>query len=631
MLESHLPKKFKVKKNQKDLEPNDIFLDNLAQKKEEETGLSAQKIEIKLSYNKFLSLFFLFFIFILFLLFYSFYFQTFENKNFQALANENKYITSSLTASRGVIYDNSGKQLVSNEIIFDLFIDKSKTTEKELIKFSELIGINFEELQINNFLLKNIDIDTLILVKSHDFDFVSYDQSLVRKYENPEIFSHIIGYLGKISQEELQLLEGYTIQDYVGKMGLEKSYDNLLKKKPGQVLIERDTFGNVLSQEIISLSEPGYNLELWLNADLQIKLYEELEKVTTEAGSNRAVAIAMDPRTGGVLALVSLPGFDNNLFSSNDQENIQEIFQDPRKPFFNRAIAGLYAAGSTIKPLTGLAALEEGIISANQEINCKGQITIPHRYDPSIIYTFRDLRVHGLSNMQKAIAESCNVYFYTIGGGYERQQGLGADRIKEYLEYFGWGKETGIDLPGEKNGLIPSPEWKQEVKNEGWWTGDTYNLSIGQGDIGITPLQIVNSFSIIANNGTLYSPKIVKNILDQDKNIIQEIKPEIIIENLFSEKNLEIIRGGMKKAVTGEGVPNATSRMLNYLPVSSAAKTGTAQTSRPNLFHNWITVFAPYEEPEIVLTVLIEDVEGIQLTSTLVAQKILEWYFNHDN
>ncbi len=629
MLESHFSKKFRIKKTQKELEPNEIFLDFLAQKKEDEMGFSSQKKEIKLSYNKFFVLFCFFSLLILFLLINTFYFQIIKKDHFQALANQNKYVTNYLTASRGIIYDSLGKQLVNNQFVFDIHIEAEKASLEDLKKISIILE---KEINQESILIKNVDLETLVLIKSYNFPFIEYERSLVREYENPEIFSHIMGYIGKVSPEDLALSSDYSLQDYIGKSGIERFYDNYLRKIPGKILIERDSLGNVLSEKKISDPEPGNNLELWINGDLQIELYNQLEKVMNQVGSNRASAIAMDPRTGGILAMVGLPGFDNNVFLKNDQEKIQEIFQDPRKPLFNRIISGTYATGSTIKPLTGLAALEEKIILPGQKINCKGQISIPHRYDPSITYIFRDLRVHGLSDIQKAIAESCNVYFYTIGGGYEGQEGLGSNRIKQYLEYFGWGQKANIDLPGESQGFIPSPEWKQEFKKENWWTGDTYNLSIGQGDIAITPLQVVNSFSIIANKGTLYSPKIVKNILDQEKNIIKEIKPEIISQDLFLLENIEAIRQGMRRAVTGIGVPNASATILQSLPVSSAAKTGTAQTPRENLFHNWVTVFAPYESPEIVITVLIEDVRGIQLASTLVAKEILEWYFkNYDN
>jgi penicillin-binding protein 2 len=309
-------------------------------------------------------------------------------------------------------------------------------------------------------------------------------------------------------------------------------------------------------------------------------------------------------------------------------EILENLLKDEEEPLFNRAITGKYATGSTIKPLIAAAALEEGIIQDSKSLNCKGKITIPHRYDPEISYDYKDWSTHGWTDIRKAIAESCNVFFFTIGGGYERQQGLGPTRIKEYLELFNWGNETGIDIPNENKGFIPSPEWKKQVKQEGWWDGDTYNLSIGQGDIMITPLQVAVSFAAIANKGTLYKPKAVKEILDSEKNLIEKVEPEIIRQGFINPENLAVVRQGMRKAVTGINAPQASSVLLNSLPVSSAAKTGTAQTGLPNHYHNWITVFAPYDDPKIVLTIMIENVYQAQVAALPTAKEILNWYFN---
>ena len=367
---------------------------------------------------------------------------------------------------------------------------------------------------------------------------------------------------------------------------------------------------------------------LWLDSELQKKIEEILHKILENVGAEKAVGVALDPKTGGILALVSIPSYDNNLFSKGaDQEALSNLLTDLQEPLFNLVISGLYPTGSVIKPLIASAALEEEIISPSKKIDWKGGIAIPHNYEPEITTIKQDWRIHYATDMRKAIAESCNVYFYTIGGGYENQEGLGPSRIKEYLELFGWGNKTGIDLPGEVEGLIPSVEWKKEVKKEGWWDGDTYNLSIGQGDISVTPLQVVAAFVAIANGGTLYKPKGVKQIIDSEKNIIEEISPEILRENFIDPENLQIVREGMRRAVTGEGSPYASAVSLNSLPIKASAKTGTAQTSRPDYFHNWITVFAPYDDPQIVLTIMIENVEGIRAATLPAAKEILNWYF----
>lgn len=630
MFEFHF---WKNRYNKHYLEPQEVFLDKLAQEKEREFGVSEKKFEVPLSRKTIKGLFFFILLAIFSLFARTFYFQVLENDKYLALANENKFIIYSIGSERGVIYDNSGEQLVFNRPSFDLILNKNELPEDDqkkkevLTKVSKIINQDYDSLnsfieESNRSILisENLDHQTLILIEIRINElkgfYVSYNST--RYYEKAPIFSHIIGYLGKETEEK-----------YVGKEGLEKSYQDVLKKNPGKVQIERDAYGNIISKEIISLPQSGESLILWLNSKLQEKTYQVLEETLKRTGAKKAVAIALDPKTGGVLALVSIPSYDNNLFTKGaDVQTLKDLLNNPEEPLFNRAISGLYSTGSTIKPLIATAALEEELISPDKKIFCEGEINVPHKYDPEIIYYYKDWTVHGPTDMRKAIAESCNVYFYTIGGGYKNQEGLGPSKIKQYLKLFGWGSKTGIDLPGEAAGSIPSPEWKKEVKKENWVDGDTYNLSIGQGDLLISPLQVVVAFTAIANKGTLFSPKIVKYIADSDKNIIEEIEPEIIKKNFVSPENLEIVRQGMRMAVTGERSPQASSVLLNSLPVTAAAKTGTAQTPIKGNYHNWISVFAPYEEPEIVLTIMFENVEGVQTIALPAAKEILEYYFS---
>jgi len=623
-----------------------VFLDSLARKREAELGISGRKFEVPLS-KKILKGFLVFVIVLLFILFAkTFQFQVLENKKFSALANENKFIIHSIRAARGVIYDNKGEQIVFNKPSFDLVLNKRllPSSDFEKIKIlkdvSEIIKENFEDLErkINEeqnqevLISKDLDHQTLILLETKIAEFSGFriEQNSIRYYVEGPSFAHLVGYTGKIGVKELEKNPGiYSVFDYVGRDGLEKSYEEILRKNPGKTRIERDVYGNLLSKEIISLPESGKSLILWLDSELEKKVEEELKRILKNIGAEKAIGVALNPKTGGVIALVSIPSYDNNLFSKgSDQEALLDLLADPQEPLFNLAVSGLYPTGSTIKPLVASAALEEEIISPTKKINCQGGIAIPNRYEPEISTIKQDWRIHGWTDMRKAIAESCNVYFYTIGGGYEDQEGLGPSRIKKYLELFGWGNKTEIDLSGEVKGLIPFPEWKKEVKKEPWWDGDTYNLSIGQGDIKVTPLQVANAFAAIANGGTLYKPKVVKEIVDSEKNLIKEIKPEILREGFINLENLEIVREGMRRAVTGENSPYASSVILNSLPVSAAAKTGTAQISNPDYYHNWVTVFAPYDDPQIVLTIMIENVKGLQSAALPVAKEVLEWYFS---
>lgn len=626
-------------------------MDTLAKRQEEQMGITEKKFEVPLL-RIILQGFYIACILVLVLLFAkTFYMQVVQGKDFLQMAQQNKFIVSQIRAERGIIYDKDMEQLVFNRSSFDLILQRSKlskeNTDDILGQVATLLDRDKEELkelieQSSNdqvLIAENMDHQTLVLLESRgieNFPGFSIKNNTIREYLDGETFSHLIGYTGKIRAEELEASSGiYTVLDYVGRSGIESYYEEFLRKNSGKLRIERDALGNVLSQEVVSLPESGDSLVLWLDADLQRKIKEEVEKTLKAIGSKKAVVIAMDPKTGGILSLVSFPGFDNNLFQKGaDAGALSSLLTDAsgNEPLFNRAISGRYLTGSTIKPLIASAALEEDIISPDKKILCVGQITVPHQYNPEIEYRFTDLHTHGWTDMRKAIAESCNVYFYTIAGGYGNQDGLGPTRIKEYLELFGWGEKTGIDLPGEKAGFLPDKEWKQDVWNEGWWDGDTYNLSIGQGYILITPLEVVNAFSSIANGGTLLKPQVVQKIINSsDGSVVEEMLPQVIRENFISQESLETVREGMRQTVTGENSPQATALDLSYLPVTAAAKTGTAETYKEGYYHSWVTAFAPYEDPEIVLTIMIEDVKGLQRTVTPLAFNILNWYFNQEN
>jgi penicillin-binding protein 2 len=618
-----------------EIEPEEILLDRLAKKKEEEIGIFNKKLEVPILRSAFFQ--FLFVILILAILYFrTFQLQIINAKEFQIKSEANKFFVSKIRAERGVIYDQNFKQLVFNRPSFDLVVKKSnlpkeeREKEKILREISLILKMDLEKLKEKlNFpeekikIAENLDLQTLIILetKIEQFPGFEIEKNIKREYLEGETISHLIGYLGKNDPE--------------GKEGIENFYDRILRENQGKILIERDAKGRILSQKISELPKPGKSLVLWLDFDLQKKIKEEMEKKIKELGAKGGAAVALDPNTGGVLSLVSLPSFDNNLFSRGiSQEEWDKLKKDPKNPLLNRAVAGQYLLGSTVKPFIALAALEERIISQNKKIDCQGKIEIPHRYNPEIIYKFGDWTIHGLTDVRKAIAESCNVFFYTIGGGYKNQEGLGPSRIKRYLETFGFGKlvETDFPIPSFATGLIGNPEWKKEKFGESWWDGDTYNLSIGQGYILTTPLQVARAYAAIANGGKLLKPKFVKEIVDEEKNVIETIPSEIEREIFIDPKNFQIVREGMRWAVTGENSPHASALSLNTLSVSSAAKTGTAQVPKkdcPDCYNVWISVFAPYENPKIVLTIMLEDVKG-KLSGVVVpiAKEVLNWYFS---
>jgi len=635
----------------REIEPHEVLLDKLAKKKEEELGISQKKFETPL-FKRVFQGFFYFSILLLFLLFLrTFQFQVIEGKELSILAFENRYIFHKIQAQRGVIYDRNLKQLVFNRPSFDLVCEKNNLPQegyerkRVLNEVSQILKIKPESLEkiireaaeSENFtfpVFQNLDNLTLLILETRIGELPGFEisENSIREYKEGETFSHLIGYMGKIKTEELRgESEFYSIFDYVGRDGVENSYEKVLRKNPGKIKIERDAKGNIISKEIVSLPESGKSLVLYLDSDLQKKIKEVLEKKVKEVGAKGAAAVALDPKTGGVLAQVSLPGFDNNIFSKGNQKEIQELLDPKNDSLFNRAIKGKYLTGSTIKPLIASAALEEKIISPEKKINAQGKISVQDQWNPEKVWEYNDWAVHGWTDMRKAIAQSVNVYFYTIGGGYGDQKGLGPTKIKEYLEKFGWNQKTGIDLPGEVEGFIPDPSWKKSYferkEDQVWVDGDTYNLSIGQGFLQITPLEVAVSFVPIANGGKLLKPQVVQKIVDEGKNTVKEFGPVILKESFIDPENLKVVREGMRQAVTGENSPKASATLLNSLPVSAAAKTGTDELGG-DYYHNWITVFAPYDDPKIVLTIVIEKVKGVKVATLPIAEEVLEWYFS---
>ncbi len=439
-----------------------------------------------------------------------------------------------------------------------------------------------------------------------------------RKYIDGQIFSHVIGYEGKIRAEELATLksEGYTMTDSIGKQGIEKSYEAELRGVHGGELVEVDALGQVKKALGIIAPKKGNDLKLTLDAGLQREAYVAMERVLAESKLEKGALIAIDVKTGAIRALVSFPGYDNNLFARGiSQTDYSNLANDPRKPLFNRAIAGEYPPGSTIKPLLAGAALTEGIITPETSIESRGGIQVGRSF-------FGDWKAHGFTDLRRAIAVSSDVYFYSIGGGYGGIKGLGMEKMKAYEERFGWGKRTGIDLPGEQDGFLPTPAWKQERFNERWYIGDDYNSSIGQGYITTTPLQIALATAAIANDGALLKPHLVESVqtIEGEK----KTTPTVLNQGIFSPSILKVIQEGMRETVT-EG----TAQSLQSLPIAVAGKTGTAQFGGGKQTHGWFASFAPYDDPELAMIVLVEDQSEQETYHAVpITQALYEWYFN---
>lgn len=601
-----------------------------------------------------------------------YYLQIIKGEHYSAMAKGNRIRIKSIEPGRGIIYDSDGEPLVRNvanfvlsfvpgdmpadkkerqKIISDVAdILKQEGLEEEINE--KLSKIDFYSLEAYNpvFISDNIEYEKamLLFLESREMPGVVLSNKTRRKYLNDieltlskedkeeegerigqdtkrfrtESLSHILGYIGKINPEEFkESKKEYSPIDYIGKSGIEYTWENKLKGEKGKKQVEVDALGK--EKRVISKEEArdGADLKLSLDLDLQAQVENIVQKHLKEKDLREASIVVMDPSNGEILSLVSLPAFDNNIFSKGlTNKEYSKISNNKNKSLFNRAVKGEYPSGSTIKPVIGAAALEEGVISENTTILSRGGIRIGKWFFP-------DWRAggHGVTDVRKAIAQSVNTFFYYIGGGYEDFTGLGLERILEYDKKFGLSKVTGIDLPSEADGFLPSREWKKEQFDEGWYIGDTYHLSIGQGFLLATPLQVANFTSVFANKGTLYRPHLVKEVFrdNEEEQIIEKISAPVLNKDFVDAYNLEVIRQGMRRTIT-----RGSARSLSSLPVEIAGKTGTAQWSSQKEPHSWFTSFGPYKDPEIVVTVMVE--QGGEGTYTVVpiARDIYEYYFD---
>ncbi|TSC92187.1 MAG: Uncharacterized protein CEN92_80, partial [Candidatus Berkelbacteria bacterium Licking1014_96] len=409
----------------------------------------------------------------------------------RALAEGNRIRLRNVTAARGLIYDRNQEVLAKNIpdfalVVYPADIPKKEEERDELYRqIAELGGLPFEKVKekaeagkdkyLESIVLKeNLAHEEALILeeKTAKIKGVAIEKRSTRGYLTGVGLAHILGYVGDINEEEYQANPSYNLNDKIGKVGLEKYYQDNLKGAEGREQIEVDSLGRL--KRIIAKREPlaGDGLILSLDANLQRKAREFLAGQLSAQKLNKGVAIVSDPRNGEILAMVSLPDYDNNIFESPILKDVYpNLINDPNQPLFNRAISGVYPSGSTIKPVIAAAALQEGEITINDWIIDKGFIEVPNQYDPSIVYRFPDWKVHGSVNIIKAIAESCNVFFYTIGGGFDRIKGLGVERLDKYFKLFGLGEKTGVDLDGEAKGLVPDSEWKQKNKREPWVLG----------------------------------------------------------------------------------------------------------------------------------------------------------------
>ncbi len=451
-----------------------------------------------------------------------------------------------------------------------------------------------------------------------------------RRYLAGSSLSHVLGYVAPISPEEYEALKdgGYLLQDFTGKSGVELTYESVLRGKPGKKLIEVDAAGRELKAITERLPVDGSNLVLTIDLELQKGVTEVLSQYT--APDDNAAALVMDVHTGEVMAMVSLPGFDNNMFSGPlSAEELTALVDSPAKPLVNHSIAERYPPGSTFKTLVGAAALQEGVATTSTTITSRGYITVQNEFDKNVVYVFKDWAALGALDFYGGIAMSSDVYFYYLAGGKadEGFRGLGEERVARYARAFGLGEPTGIDLPGESAGVVPDANWKQETVGDPWTIGDTYNFGIGQGYLSVTPLQMATAISAIANGGELLTPHLLKEVRDSHGNVLQAAGPEVRRRVPVDLAYLDIVKEAMRQSVTrGVAKPAAVAG------IEIAGKTGTAEfgekrTDGSHETHGWFVGFAPYNDPQIAVAVFVQRGGGGQQAAPAAA-KILDYYFH---
>ena len=614
--------------------------------------------------------------------------QIIQGDYFQLWADRNRFRLVSLNASRGIIYDRQGNILVRNvpsftvtlipaylpddpaeeETVFQslsglLALPATRTSSREI---AQELGLSAQEIATMDILSiqemvdgvrdlapyrplvlkRNVDRDVVFQIEEEHLDLpgVLVEAEPVRQYPYDKSISHLMGYIGPVPANQVKEYEakGYNVnEDQVGLIGAEAAFEELLRGHKGEKYIEVDVAG----REVNAVSEnppiPGKSLRLTVDLALQEQMIQALQRGLEQAGAGIGVAIAMNPQTGEILGMVSLPAYDNNLFSGGiSVADYRRLSEDPYHPLINHAISGRHPPGSTFKIIPAAAALQEGVITRRTLIKCQGTMWLPDQRfpdDPELGQTFycwihKLNRGHGDMNIISGIAHSCDTYFYWLGGGFlDDFDGLGLERLTEYSHLFGLGEPTGIEIPGENSGLVPTAKWKRINYSERWVTGDTYNMSIGQGYVLATPLQMLNATAAVANGGILYRPQILYQVLDDDGNMIQDFAPKVIRDLPIDPLHLSTVVEGLEAAVVWGSAQGA------YLDtVRVAGKTGTAEFFDPNIppddegnlpTHAWFTAFAPVEAPEIALVVFVYNGGEGSDTAVPIAAEILRYYF----
>ena len=572
-----------------------------------------------------------------------FYLNFYKGEFYKTRAQANLGQYEKIQAPRGLIYDKSGRVLAENKATFAAILDVEEFLRRGELQKETLDAIlnilylspdyvwesvkkkGAEDFATPLVLSEDLSQDQLVQLKGLALPTILIKSTFTRNYTEGPVFSSVLGYIGRVESGDLKKNENLSGEEFIGKAGLEAFYDEELRGAAGIIERVRDAKGKILSEQKKSDSQIGESLRLTIDSGFQEYFYWRLKDGLTALGRRIGVGLAINPQNGEVLALVNLPSFDNNILSGpgNNEEKLA-ILNSPDKPLFIRAVSGFYNPGSTIKPLVAVAALKEGVIDPKKEIFSPGYLDIPNPYNPLEPTRYLDWRYQGNVDMASAIAQSSNVYFYTVGGGAGDIKGLGIYRLHDWWEKFNWGELTHIDLPGEAEGFLPTPEWKENKTRKPWLLGDTYNVSIGQGDLLASPIQLLSSIAALANGGKVYEPVINKDLPH----------PKVLKDLSYLLPEIKEVEKGMEAAVKR---PLGTAYLLHDLPFSIGAKTGSAQV-RNNEQANAIFVgYAPAsaeasagkptENPQIAILVLIENAREGSLNAVPIAKDVLNWYY----
>ena len=549
----------------------------------------------------------------------------------KARANMENYIA--IPASRGEMYDRNFQPgvnktlIVSNRPSFNLTtvpasFESKKKLRETLLTLSRLTPFDYRQVMADieqrnpweRIIIKeDVSFDSIVKVASFQnrFPNIDWEDAPLRVYNYGNMFAHSLGYIGSISRDEYlrRRSTGYRHYQKIGKNGMEREYDRNLRGKDGYVVRIVDVRNRTEGEEMGLPPEPGNNMVLTLDYQIQKTAYDAMEE-------RKGAVVVLKPATGEVLALVSKPDFDPNLLvARTSREIIEELSTDKNRPFLNRAIQSKYPPASTFKLITAIAGLETEKTFPGKTYHCSGKYTLKGYRD----HDFYCYRVHGTLNLYQAIAESCSVYFYQLG------YAIGPTSILKYARHFGLDERTGIDIPGEIDGFIPTKRWKLKTFGQPWFDGDTINLSIGQGFLGVTPLGMANFIAGIVNNGLMFKPRMVRQILSPDnRKVLESFESDTLREIPLSPLTLKTIKEGMRMSVT-----TGTSIRLSGLTVPVAGKTGTAQTRSERLDkktqHAWFVGFGPYggtPEDSVVIAVIVEFGIAGAATAVPVAERV---------